>query len=191
MKRSILLSLFVALALAVGVSSVAVAAGGGTAQAAKKGNGCKKGKGKAGKSSIATSQAKKKGKSCKKKKAPSKTPPTEELTEGRYADALNGVELNLMGSGKGFFATVQFQVPASCANLVYQSGQPSPAKSTAGGVEVRDRGTISIAGEPFDVTYSMSVTNSLSYKIAVEAKPKDPSIPCAFSGTITGRMTKG
>jgi hypothetical protein len=192
LKRSILLSLFAALALAVGFSTVASLGGDSTALAAKKGKSCKKGKGKgkAGKSSTATAQAKKKGKKgkgCKKPKAPTKT---EELTEGRYSDAGNGVELNLLGVSKGFFASVKFQIPASCATLAYESGQPSPADLSASGVEVKEKGTIAVAGEPFDVAYTLSVTNALSYKLTVEANAKDPSVSCGFSGTITGNLTK-
>jgi hypothetical protein len=195
-KRTILLSLFAALALTIGFSSVAIAAGDGTAQAAKKkGKSCKKkkGKGKAGKSSTATAQAKKKGKKgCKKPKAPPKTPPQDEgLTEGRYADATNGVELSLIESGKGFYASVKFLVPSSCATFSYEDSQPSPAKSTGGNISVRGKGNLAVAGEPFDVSYSMSVTSTLEYKLTAEVTPKDSSLPCGYSGTIAGNLSRG
>jgi hypothetical protein len=187
-KRSIVLALFAALALAVGVGSVATAAGDGAAQASKKGKKCKKGTGKAGKS-TATAQAKKKGKGCKKK-TPKAPPQPEELTEGVYSDAVNGVELKLEGYGKGFFASVKFSIPASCATLAFDSGSPTPANPTNGGVELRGKGTISVAGEPFDVSYAMTVTSDASYQIVVDAKAKNPSIPCDFKGAITGRLSK-
>lgn len=192
LKRSILLSLFAALALAVGFSSVAIAAGDGTAQASKKGKGCKKkGKGKAGKS-TATAQAKKKGKGCKKKAPPKATPEPEELGEGRYADAANGVELNLFSSGKSFFASVKISIPGSCATFTYESAKPSPANmSPSGGVEVRESGTISVAGEPFDVTLKLTVANTLEYTLAAEVKAKDPALSCGYSGAITGNLSKG
>lgn len=182
MKRSILLALFAALALAVGVSSVAVAAGDGTAHAAKKGKGCKGKKGKAGKS--AATQSKKKGKGCKAKGGKGAG-----LTDGRYADTKNEVELTLSGNGKT--AALNFKVPDFCVLFIYES-KPVPVKTTGSGIQASETGTMVLAGIPVNTSWTLNVTKSLNYTLTAAFTGQDsPLGSCGFNGTIKGTLAKG